>query len=368
MNRYRISRGTKAAASTSRSAPGSQAVNSCPMELWHLIFSYACTDGGHTARALSAVSRYIRECSKPYYNVQSVALHGTRQTLAFAAALETNPDHLRQIKHLFVSSDEVGSGDVISKKKTAGRSALASLMPFSRRKMPTPEQIRAKSIDSELELARALLSILAKISSSLQILTITFTCHWAALRSPAEISDMAILELPKLTDLSLAYRAVTDTAFTEFALQAPLSFPALRRLDLTGLELASYHTTRELCGRLGTIAPSLTHLHIPMRMALAGTRHCIPPRHGAAPPVTSKYHLSPTIQRVLVALCPAIKDHCYRADWGACDCWRCELEEIGADERVHMRRGRGSLGWRELKERLEAEWGERTNGGDGCWQ
>ncbi|KAF7979719.1 hypothetical protein HWV62_41072 [Athelia sp. TMB] len=368
MNRYRISRGTRAQASKSRAAPGSRAVNRCPMELWHLIFSYACTDGGRTACALSAVSRYIRECSKPYYNVQSVALHGTRQTLAFAAVLETNPDHLRQIKHLFVSSDEVGSGNVISRKKTGVRSVLASFTPFSRRKMPTPEQIRAKSIDSELELARALLSILAKISSSLQILTITFTCHWAALRSPAEISDMAILELPKLTDLSLAYRAVTDTAFTEFALQAPLSFPALRRLDLTGLKLASYRTTRELCSRLAQIAPKLTLLHVPMRMALAGIRACMPLRRGAGPAATNINQLPPTIQCVLIAHGPAFYEHCYMLDWGACSCWRCELEEMCTDARIRVRHGRGILGWRELQERLEVEWGERANGGNGCWQ
>ncbi|KAF7980244.1 hypothetical protein HWV62_39379 [Athelia sp. TMB] len=354
-----------AQASPSRSAPGSRAVNRCPMELWHLIFSYACTDGGRTARSLSAVSRYIRKCSKPYYNVQSVALHGTRQTLAFAAALETNPDHLRQIKHLFISSDEVGSGDVISRKKTGERSFLASFEPFWR---PTPEQIRAKSLDSELELARALLSILAKICSSLQIMTITFECHWEALRSPEEIAEPTILELPQLTELSLAYRAPTDAAFTEFVFHAPLSFPALRRLDLTGLRLLSYRITPQLCGRLGKIAPSLTHLHVPMRMALAGIRHCMPPRHGAAPPVTNKYHLSPTIQRVLVTLGPAAEEHCYRADWGACDCWHCELMKMGTDGRIHVLRGRGSLGWQKLKERLKVEWGERANGGAGCWE
>ncbi|KAF7979727.1 hypothetical protein HWV62_39359 [Athelia sp. TMB] len=342
-------------------------IDKCPTELLHLIFSYACTDGDHTARSLSAVSRYIRDCSQPYYNVQSVALHGTRQTLAFADTLEKNPAHLGQIKNLFVSSDSADGLDVNNGKKPEGRSVLAHLrLQFSPRMMSMPKQSRVNGSDSDLDFARALFGILMKIYSSLKTMTITFDC---SLRSPVEMADMATLELPNLTELSLAYHAPTDAAFDEFIFKAPLSFPALKRLDLTGLTHVSYQFTPQLCGRLGKIAPNLTHLHIPTTMALANFRKGMPPQRqqGATPPAADINHLSPTIQRVLIALREGGVENCWIPDWGACDCWHCELSEVSFDDRIIVVPGRGTLTWEKLKNRLEVEWENRAIGGKGCW-
>ncbi|KAF7979722.1 hypothetical protein HWV62_41078 [Athelia sp. TMB] len=344
----------------------------CPTELLHLIFSYACTDGGFTGRSLSAVSRHIHECSKPF-NLQSVALHGTRQTLAFATALKKIPVHLRQVRHLFISNDEVDGRDIIGSEKPAEPSVwgvLTSFAPFSRRTTPTPEQERARNLsrvlDSDLDLAQALLTVLVKISTSLQTLAITFECHWVALRSPGGMANMATLELPNLTELSLAYRAPTDAAFNEFVFRAPLSFPALERLDLSGLKLLSYRFTPQLCDRLRKMAPNLTHLHIPTRMALANIFQMLPPGQDVIPPNTNIFHLSPTIQRVLVALSGQNTYIC--SDGDGCDCWRCQLlDKVAPDSCIVVLEGRGKLTWQKLKDQVEVDWENRASGGDGCW-
>ncbi|KZP29496.1 hypothetical protein FIBSPDRAFT_727497, partial [Athelia psychrophila] len=74
-----------------------------PVELWHHIFAFACTDGGPTGSALALVSRYIHECAKPF-KLHSVALHGTRQAAAFVDALERTPASQAGVRHLFISS------------------------------------------------------------------------------------------------------------------------------------------------------------------------------------------------------------------------------------------------------------------------
>ncbi|KZP07164.1 hypothetical protein FIBSPDRAFT_690359, partial [Athelia psychrophila] len=73
-----------------------------PTELWRHIFAFACTDGGQTGCALSLVSRYIHECSKPF-KLRSVALHGVPQIYAFSALLSDAPVSLNHVQHLFIS-------------------------------------------------------------------------------------------------------------------------------------------------------------------------------------------------------------------------------------------------------------------------
>ncbi|TBU63281.1 hypothetical protein BD310DRAFT_809396, partial [Dichomitus squalens] len=40
-------------------------IHHLPLELLENIFSYACTDGGHTGRSLSLVSRYFLDVVRP---------------------------------------------------------------------------------------------------------------------------------------------------------------------------------------------------------------------------------------------------------------------------------------------------------------
>ncbi|KZP03534.1 hypothetical protein FIBSPDRAFT_768813, partial [Athelia psychrophila] len=72
-----------------------------PPELWHHIFDIVCIDGGQMGCALSLVSRYIRECSRPY-KLRSVALRGIHRISAFSALLSEAPAALDHVQHLFI--------------------------------------------------------------------------------------------------------------------------------------------------------------------------------------------------------------------------------------------------------------------------
>ncbi|KAI0318801.1 CHAT domain-containing protein [Amylostereum chailletii] len=81
-------------------------MQSCPPEIHAHIFSFACTDEGQTGCALSLVSRYVRNASRPY-QWQTLALVGVSQTKRFASTLPTdgtNPVISRPISHLFLSN------------------------------------------------------------------------------------------------------------------------------------------------------------------------------------------------------------------------------------------------------------------------
>ena len=75
----------------------------CPAEICSEIYAFACVDDGRTGRALSLVSKYIRESSKPY-KLQSISVIGYNQLLAFADLVENTPLHLRQVKCIFLSA------------------------------------------------------------------------------------------------------------------------------------------------------------------------------------------------------------------------------------------------------------------------
>jgi len=72
-----------------------------PTEIWGEIYAFACVDDGRTGRALSLVSRFIHETSKPY-KLQSIAVFGDRQLAAFADLIEQTPTHLRRVDCIFI--------------------------------------------------------------------------------------------------------------------------------------------------------------------------------------------------------------------------------------------------------------------------
>jgi hypothetical protein len=73
----------------------------CPPEIWMKIASFACTDDGLTCRSLSLVSKSFHDISKPF-KLQSIALRGADQTVAFATLLKTTPPHLRRVHNLLI--------------------------------------------------------------------------------------------------------------------------------------------------------------------------------------------------------------------------------------------------------------------------
>lgn len=64
-------------------------MHKCPPELHAYIFELACTDGGPTGTALSAVSRYVRAMSAPY-QWQTLTVAGTPQTVRLAERIRSS--------------------------------------------------------------------------------------------------------------------------------------------------------------------------------------------------------------------------------------------------------------------------------------
>jgi hypothetical protein len=72
-----------------------------PVEIWHLIFSLACTDDGFTGRSLSLASTHLREISAPF-KYQSIAITHWSQIIAFSQLFCKLPASQKKTVALFV--------------------------------------------------------------------------------------------------------------------------------------------------------------------------------------------------------------------------------------------------------------------------
>ncbi|EPQ52223.1 hypothetical protein GLOTRDRAFT_132342 [Gloeophyllum trabeum ATCC 11539] len=73
-----------------------------PNELLDFIASYACCDGGTTARSLQLVSRTLKAITEPY-KFQSVALSGPPRMKAFLRSFESSSEAARaNLRHVFI--------------------------------------------------------------------------------------------------------------------------------------------------------------------------------------------------------------------------------------------------------------------------
>ena len=75
--------------------------NIFPVEIWHLIFSLACTDDGSTGRSLSLVSTHFRDISAPF-KYQSIAITHWSQIIAFSQIFCKLPASQKKTLFLFV--------------------------------------------------------------------------------------------------------------------------------------------------------------------------------------------------------------------------------------------------------------------------
>lgn len=91
-----------------------------PLELWREIFSKACTDKGFTGCSLSLVSKFFREASAAV-KLQSVALMGPPNIIAFESMLIGQPENLRHVQYLYISwapwPDRVSGGTMNNKEQ-----------------------------------------------------------------------------------------------------------------------------------------------------------------------------------------------------------------------------------------------------------
>ena len=76
-------------------------MDAVPLEVWHGIFTFACTDDGYTGRSLSLVSTYFHDISAPF-KYQSLAITHWTQIIAFSNIFCQLPASQKKIKYLFV--------------------------------------------------------------------------------------------------------------------------------------------------------------------------------------------------------------------------------------------------------------------------
>jgi hypothetical protein len=76
-------------------------LNVVPVEIWHHIFSLACTDDGSTGRSLSLVSTYFRDISAPF-KYRSIAITHWSQIIAFSQLFCKLPAYQKKTVFLFV--------------------------------------------------------------------------------------------------------------------------------------------------------------------------------------------------------------------------------------------------------------------------
>jgi hypothetical protein len=202
-----------------------------PPEIWIKIWTHACLDNGYTGRSLSLVSRFVRDTSEPV-RLQSISLRGHDQILAFASLLKRTPPYLRHVRYLFITSHEAS----ISREPRLAKRRRSGL----RWSTTTPTY----DVDTlYMNLARAVQSILTDVAETVEILE-TMLFH----RIISSFSTSWPISFPHLREF---------TTNDVLPLDHPTVFNPchqLRRLHVSQCFIS------DLFGRIGTIAPSVTHL------------------------------------------------------------------------------------------------------------
>jgi hypothetical protein len=376
----------------------------CPVEIHAHIFQLACTDGGYTGRALSLVSKYFHDVSKPtkYY---SVSCHGSWQAIEFLRLITNLPPRHRIVCHLFVTdayphhfhtthpdseSGRVGrfnglfdSGHnwddfeyferkgYLEELQTAPlsniRRTVASLFTYfsDEARRYQIEARRQAIIDAELEPDIALTSnpeglrrsrlhnlMADAVYGILEIIAPNLLSFSSSGEHSHYFPDtLARITLPKLTELTLPCTCPWW-----------VTCPSLRRLNLFGhLSMQSWRLEQ-----WAPVAPGLTHLCLDTGvfgygMSLVddfsssgvGQSRSNREKQGA---ITQQY-LSSSVQQIILSLEPR-----WHLESGDCIIQNI-LVRAEKDERIIclLRPGPAFQG-------LERWWVERMNGGEGCWK
>ncbi|KAI0661257.1 hypothetical protein C8Q70DRAFT_703643 [Cubamyces menziesii] len=245
-------------------------LSTVPVEMWRVIFAYACTDGGRTGASLSNVSKLVRTLSTPYrfHSVRLVTTHGMKKFLdcyqiAVAAAAAEEIDAPR-VRHLLLSFLP-GETDVICLEgAVVGRDVYSFL--------EVKEEWNARFA----ELTSHLLSL---VGSHLETMTILqspkiplpmIQCRLPALRELTLLGDDRVfIRLPREPPKMDGWPEPSDSDFYPpctgpldlDAIAAAPFFPALKRLHLVDEEykLLPWETTLPVWAKL---APHLETLRI----------------------------------------------------------------------------------------------------------
>ncbi|KAJ7696456.1 hypothetical protein B0H17DRAFT_399131 [Mycena rosella] len=235
-----------------------------PPELCARIFDFACRDSGYTGRSLSLVSWYINATSQPA-KLQSIALAGRQQILAFATLLARTPAHLRTTRYLFVNGQETeeemeavmdAAYEGLRKAHRERSCVLKSLSPaemevFDAEVTLQQEKTQKFLHDFGKEGAEAVESILRDVAPTLELLDL-------ALNEYVAKKVMSPLSLPRLADLT------TRCGFPLHPKGIPVlaPCPSLRRLHVVEANEQWASTPRFFENGISHFAPALTHFRL----------------------------------------------------------------------------------------------------------
>ncbi|KAJ7477210.1 hypothetical protein B0H11DRAFT_1295737 [Mycena galericulata] len=199
-------------------------MNTIPPEMWAEVFAFACTDDGHTGRALSMVSRAVQVISKPL-KYQSIGVVGLHQLLKLVKMLTDLTPGGRKVKYLFVA----GMDESRSYENPAGSGRF---------------RIAPRTDIAEQALSR----LLHLVSSSLLALHIHHTVPRQSLLPETDLTE--------LTQLTICgpFKPSQPTDH-----RPPRIFPSLRRIRIHHF---AFHPENFL-EQILHAAPVLTHLRVP---------------------------------------------------------------------------------------------------------
>ncbi|KAI0332739.1 hypothetical protein GY45DRAFT_1432941 [Cubamyces sp. BRFM 1775] len=218
-------------------------MESCPPEILDHIFAYACTDDGHTGRALSAVSHTIRETSRRRA-LQSIALYGYDQIEGFLELLDQRAPSDNQVSHLFLTDH---------KPTTVFDDPINAAQLWVRERIPKEQypRMRISRRDPSMSITRLLTTVGSHLS------TLTFLLFEAY--DDCNILATTLHTLCRLDELTMHCSTLQSTPGA-----AMPSCPSLRRLHIVSdcpqnLEPWDRETPLE---KISQIAPPLTHLRV----------------------------------------------------------------------------------------------------------
>ena len=281
-------------------------LSNCPLELCQRIFKYACTDDGTTGRSLSLVSKYIRDTSKPY-KLQSISIAGADQATHFVQLLQRTPEPYRHVCYLsifkysfvrptIVRSNRHSASNNSSSPFVRATTKAVEVIPgikwyknYKRLKRNVAHNVRCMKTNQGQEESAllAFLQILHLTVATLQTLNVDFQSRWkiVPVRFDDGVSAFKIRSMPALTSLTVHCHALFDSEVGESLFGSSDSasgrenalLPRVRYMDLAGFGI--WFNPFDLYERIAKVAPSLTHLRLPMKM-MSGLESALGPGLG----------------------------------------------------------------------------------------
>ncbi|KAI0661989.1 hypothetical protein C8Q70DRAFT_889637, partial [Cubamyces menziesii] len=241
-------------------------METCPVELQLLIFSFACTDDGSAGRSLSLVSRAFYQLSYPY-QWSSLAIRGYPQAVAFAKLLYSlqptpfSPPRVpRAIHNLFVSTRpaQAAYDHIIVEPPLSWVGVLCSILRYA---APTLKTLSIVCFESSADCAAILSHALRVRYPALTELTIRGRCMIRRFPRPTPIEEGASDDNMPVDDRRQSDE-LEDSEQEEDKPRTWQPIPTLRRLHIActfqGMTLGTHaeHTF------ISELAPELTHLRL----------------------------------------------------------------------------------------------------------